>query len=177
MSFVLFRSLFKRFSSCRQLSMLKSHRNCVIPGCPNRRDRFEWGLFRSGKKVGGGEVYVKRRLCGIDNCRNQSTACQSVTFRRYGRTVTTGGNFESSGWEKLHGDNIPLSSHSCACAPCISLVVSATRRRETLPIYSKGIKFCPNHGPTARRWACIPFSSHRKRTKALRCQSRKAQMR
>ena len=62
--------------------MSKLHRNCVVPGCTNRRDRCKWGLFPREEKVGGHQVYVKGRLCGINNCRNQSSACQDMTFAR-----------------------------------------------------------------------------------------------
>ena len=54
-------------SHCRSASFdlkMPSHANCVVPGCPNRKDQCNWGLFPGEEDVQGRKVYVKRRLCG-----------------------------------------------------------------------------------------------------------------
>ena len=65
---------------------MPSHANCVVPGCPNRKDRCKWGLFPGEEKVQGRVVYEKRRLCGSSaakvGCGNKSAACRSVSLFR-----------------------------------------------------------------------------------------------
>ena len=65
---------------------MPGHDNCVVPGCPNRRDRCKWGLFPGAAPVAGRVVYVKRRLCGSElsrkGCENAAEICKSVSFFR-----------------------------------------------------------------------------------------------
>ena len=65
---------------------MPGHDNCVVPGCPNRRDWCKWGLFPGAAPVAGRVVYVKRRLCGSElsrkGCENAAEICKSVSFSR-----------------------------------------------------------------------------------------------
>ena len=67
---------------------MPSHANCVVPGCPNRKDHCKWDLFPSEEDV---QVYVKRRLCGSMlnkvGCGNTSPSCKSVSFHRLPKDV------------------------------------------------------------------------------------------
>ena len=36
------------------------HTNCVVLGCPNRKDHCKWGLFPSEEDVQGRKVYIMR---------------------------------------------------------------------------------------------------------------------
>ena len=97
--------------------MSKSHRNCVVPGCPNRRDRCKWGLFPADEKVGGRRLYEKRRLCGSeDGCGNKSEECRSVTFSRIPKDSKTRRELRKEWLRKIPRVNIPPSSHSCVCS-------------------------------------------------------------
>ena len=70
---------------------MPSHANCVVLGCPNRKDHCKWGLFPSEEDVQGRKVYVKRCLCGStlnkDGCGNTSLSCKSVSFHRLPKDV------------------------------------------------------------------------------------------
>ena len=70
---------------------MPSHANCVVPGCPNRKDHCKWDLFPSEEDVQGRKAYVKRRLCGSTlnkvGCGNTSPSCKSVLFHRLPKDV------------------------------------------------------------------------------------------
>ena len=70
---------------------MPSHANCVVLGCPNRKDHCKWGLFPSEEDVQGRKVYVKRCLCGSTlnkvACGNTSLSCKSVSFHRLPKDV------------------------------------------------------------------------------------------
>ena len=97
-------------------TMSKSHRSCVVPSWPNRRDRCKWGLFPSDEEVGGRRVYVRRRLCDTDNCHNASEVCQSVTFARLLKDSDRRRAVRKQWLQKIPRENTPLSKHSCVCS-------------------------------------------------------------
>lgn len=96
-------------------SSSKSHRNCVVPGCSNRRDRCKWGLFPSEHKVAGRHVYVKRRLCGQQNCLNSSPECQAVRFPRIPKDSAKRRELRLKWLARIPRQNTPTSEHSCVC--------------------------------------------------------------
>ena len=66
-------------------TMSKSDRNCVVPGCSNRQDSSccKWGFPNARNRWSYySDNTVECRLCGLDNCGNQSPLCQSVTFSK-----------------------------------------------------------------------------------------------
>lgn len=130
--------------------MSKSHRNCVVPGCPNRRDRCKWGLFRSDKEIGGRVVYVKRRLCGSKNCGNKSDVCQAVTFSRIPKDSPKRGDLRKQWLSKIPRNNIPSSSHSCVCSVHFPGGVCDYRRGD-VPLIFEGSKVLPAARKTGAR--------------------------
>ena len=61
-------------------------------------------------------MYVKRRLCGMENCKNESDACRSVTFPRIPKDSPGRCGLRKKWLLKIPRENIPLSSHSCVCS-------------------------------------------------------------
>ena len=65
-----------------------SHANCVVPGCPNRKDKCKWGLFPSEGDVQCCKVYVKQRLFGCTlnkvGCSNTYLSLVSLATERRG---------------------------------------------------------------------------------------------
>lgn len=122
--------------------MSKSHRNCVVPNCPNRRDRCKWGLFPSENRVAGHRVYVKRRLCGTECCGNTSEICQSVTFSRLPKDSKRRAALRKQWLNKIPRRNVPLSSHSCVCS--VHFVGGrCDYRNDDVPVIFEGCRVLP----------------------------------
>ena len=98
---------------------MPSHANCVVPGCPNRKDKCKWGLFSSEHDVQGRKVYVKRRLCGsrLDKvgCRNTSSLCKAVSFHRLPKDAGTRGVLRRKWLAHIPRENTPVSANSYIC--------------------------------------------------------------
>ena len=97
---------------------MPGHDNCVVPGCPNRRDRCKWGLFTKEETVAGRVVYGKRRLCGslLDRkgCENKFHACQAVSFFRLPSEKR--GDLRKVWISKIPRTNIPLTQNCRVCS-------------------------------------------------------------
>ena len=98
---------------------MPSHANCVVPGCPNRKDKCKWGLFPSEDDVQGRKVYVKRRLCGskLDQigCGNTSLLCKSVSFHRLPKDAGSRAVLRKKWLARIPRENTPLTPNSYIC--------------------------------------------------------------
>ena len=97
---------------------MPGHDNCVVPGCPNRRDRCKWGLFPGAAPVAGRVVYVKRRLCGSElsrkGCENAAEICKSVSFFRLPGAKRQ--ELRKVRCTKIPRTNTPLTENSRVCS-------------------------------------------------------------
>ena len=106
-------------ANCFIRHKMHSHTNCVVPGCPNRKDHCKWGLFPSEGDVQGRKVYVKRHLCGsmLDKvgCGNPSHSCKSVSFHRLPKDVGARAVLRKKWIARIPRENTPLTPNSHIC--------------------------------------------------------------